>query len=113
MKVLKLLRNRRVRFVLVFGLALAVPPGFHLFAYLDHRAGYDGFCGPHAPDIARHACTYDQYMGEFNAGFGGMALMFTEIGLGFLSLLFAGVLWMIIESWLRRRSPQGGSQGRR
>lgn len=104
------MKNRKTRSFVLCGFALLVVPFFHFLAFLEHKASYTGICGPHAPDIRAHACTYDQYMKEFGAGFEGIALLFAEIRLGGLSLFVAGVIWIVIDVKMRKQNSKSQQQ---
>jgi hypothetical protein len=84
---------------LVFG----VPAIFHGIAWLDHASSYNGICGPHATDIPAHPCTREVYMSEFNAGFGGMALMMGELMIAFVTFVVALVAWTSIDNRVQAR----------
>lgn len=67
---------------LLLGLPLVVLAtwyGTHFALYWEHVARFAGVCGPHAPDIAAHPCTYDVYVAEFDAGFAGVGLLFFKV----------------------------------
>jgi hypothetical protein len=60
------------------GVILAAPALVRSGFFLVHLAAYDGTCGPHAPDIAAHACDRATYLAEFGAGFAGVGLFIIE-----------------------------------
>lgn len=76
--------------VLVGLVALAAP---YVIAYVQHTNSYAGICGPHAPDIAAHPCTREEYLAEFDRGFAGVGLFiltmaFTPVAVGLAALAY-------------------------
>jgi hypothetical protein len=72
----------------------ATPLLMRLAFWVAHRASYAGVCGPHAPDISAHPCTYNDYMAEFGAGFAGVGLLMVEAS----SFLVAIVLVAVVNA---------------
>lgn len=108
-RLLPWLSHRGLRAGVLLALAaLPVPVlrGLNRVVYSD---AYQGFCGPHAPDIPRHACTYDQYMAEFQQGFAGVAAFFAEFAVGSFCLLASVAAWLVLDDHFRRLSKIGAS----
>lgn len=108
-RVAHLLAHRRFRALLLLLVVVASPFVVHGIAYLSHSNAYAGFCGPHAPDIPRHACTREVYLSEFGAGFGGIALLVVEVFTAFATGIVALFAWWGLEYLLRTRQKARSS----
>jgi hypothetical protein len=97
------LRDRTPRTILLLASAILGPFLLHGLAWLDHVSSYNGICGPHAPDIAAHPCTREVYNAEFNQGFGGIALLASEVLLGAGIFFCGGIAWMIVDQIVIKR----------
>jgi len=97
------LERRLTRTMLLLALVVLIPALLHGYAWIVHATSYTGTCGPHAPDIAAHPCTQEQYDAEFNAGFEGMALFMGEAMLGFGVLVVGSISWMAIDNRVQYR----------
>lgn len=91
------LRNRTPRTILLLASAVLGPFLLHGLAWFEHVSSYNGICGPHAPDIAAHPCTREVYDAEFNQGFGGMALLASEVVFGVGIFFCGGIAWLIVD----------------
>jgi len=88
-------------FTVIF--VIGVPIAFHGLMWLDHARSFSGTCGPHAPDIAAHPCTYDEHMREFAAGFAGIGLLLVEGAIFAGASSVAGAAWTVALLLRRRR----------
>jgi len=89
-------RKPRVRLLWIAAsiLVIVLPPlVLHEGLSYRHHLAFRGICGPHAPDIPAHPCSYGQYMAEFDGGFAGIALMLIE------GLLAAGTAFGVAAAW--------------
>ena len=89
---------------LALGLAacvLAAPVLVTELLRADHARAYRGLCGPYATDIPAHACSFAQYMQNFNGGFSGLALSLIQI---VVLVTSAGVALLIWKVFRRRAS---------
>ncbi len=82
----------------------AAPLLVHAWLTIAHAQAYAGVCGPHAPDIPARPCSYDEYLAEFGAGFGGIGLFLVE------AAVFVGMVVLVASLWtlralLRRNRP--------
>jgi len=90
--------------VLALLVTLAVLVAPIVVSYLDHVASYAGICGPHAPDIPARACTRDEYLAEFGAGFGLFGLLVITAMVTPVAVL-AGGLTLFLRRRAARRAP--------
>jgi hypothetical protein len=72
--------------------------------FLDHAAGYHGSCGPYAPDIPVHPCSFPVYLRNFFSPFAVMGLMMLSVvAVGGAGALVA-VAWVVgVVVWMIRR----------
>lgn len=75
-------------------LAFLVPVLVYAALYASHTVSYDGICGPHAPDIAAHSCTFAEHQAEFAAGFAGVGVFLLTAGSFAVSLPLCLGVWM-------------------
>lgn len=88
-------------------LALVAAPSLTLAGlYTSHVSSYHGVCGPHAPDIPEHPCSFEQYEAELFGGFSGIALIML-MGVAFIAAaVLVGTGWLVwITLRSRRRLP--------
>jgi hypothetical protein len=98
-------RFRLMRAALLgLGTALAVTAAPAVIAYAIHVASYDGFCGPHAPDISRHPCSWRTHHAEFGSGFEGAGLWMLTIPAALVGLVAGAVVF----TRARRRAADRG-----
>jgi hypothetical protein len=72
-----------------------------------HEAAYTGTCGPHAPDIDAHPCTFAEHAREFGEGFAGFGLLMMDLAAVALAAAAVAFLWLVRWLVLRRRPPAG------
>jgi len=72
-----------------------------------HEAAYTGTCGPHAPDIGAHPCTFVEYAREFGEGFAGFGLLMMDLAAAALAAAAVAFLWLVRWIVLRQRPPAG------
>jgi len=105
----------RRRFVsLLVGLPLAVVGswcGTHWVLYWDHVRQFRGVCGPHAPDIPAHPCSYETYVAEFGAGFAGVGLLLAQITVVIVVLQLFAAGWVAACWFVDRRARRAASGG--
>ncbi len=90
------------------GLAATVVATWHGTRWLlfwHHVRGFSGTCGPHAPDIPAHACTYAEYVAEFDVGFAGVGVLFWQVVAVMTTVTGFLAVWLLA----RRRTPIGSS----
>ena len=95
--------NRRAR---VFVLALAsilIIASYRMFIYLNYMMSYNGFCGPYAPDIQRHQCSYETFTNNYDSGFSGVVIYLSSVLLGVVVFLISILIWMAFEKIRKRR----------
>jgi len=90
-------------FLVVTVAVLAAWWGTHLIAYLDHRARFDGVCGPHAPDIPAHPCDIDRYLDEFDAGFAGVGLFMIKLAVCAVVVPVVTTITLVVMMFRRRK----------
>ncbi len=81
--------------------------GIYQLMHEAHVRDYAGYCGPHAPDIPKHECTFEKYEAEFDAGFAGVGLFFVQAAAAAVIGAVGGAGWTI--AWLIRRRSQKSS----
>lgn len=94
-----------VRVVLVVAAAVAGFTAPVAGAYALHAVSYRGTCGPHAPDIAAHACDRATYLAEFGAGFAGVGLMVLTAAVGVPLAIVMGSFAVVRTRRRRGRLP--------
>lgn len=88
-------------------LVLAAPFITHEAMRAAYLADYSGICGPHAPDIPAHPCTYAEYADEFAAGFAAFGAWLLD-GLGMLVVAALVSLAWLIRGVRRARAAGAG-----
>lgn len=61
--------------------------------FAGHASGYTGTCGPYAPDIAAHPCSFETYAENFYGGFSGVALLLIA------AAVFGGAVVLSLVGW--------------
>jgi hypothetical protein len=105
-------RKRKLLWIGLSILAVALTPVVvHEALRWEHSRGFQGTCGPHAPDIAAHPCSYEEYMAEFGAGFAGVGLLLIEAASVVLAAGVVAAFWSFASWKMRQRQPSDDSNG--
>jgi hypothetical protein len=101
----------RIWLALSIGAVIATPILLNRGLRQLHEAAYTGTCGPHAPDINAHPCTFAEYAREFGEGFAGFGLLMMDFAAAALAAAVVAFLWLVRWIVLRQRPPAGSPKG--
>lgn len=101
--------------VLSVAAVLASPLVVVGFSLADAAASYDGVCGPYAPDISAHPCSFDTYMQNQLSPFAVAGLIILSPVIMIVAAAIVVAVWSVVLIgrwvWRRARAPQPSGSG--